>query len=127
MVENWGYGPLHDAVMKRAKMEMKHTATLLSRILALKGEPVVTRLNAIQIGSDVTKQFQFDRTAEMETIDGYNAALQSCSCRGAMCSTCVTLKSILKDENDHLKWLEAELALIATLGAEGYLATQTSH
>ena len=126
MTENWGYAPLHDAVLKRAKTEMKHTAMLLSRILTLGGSPVVTQLNAICIGPDVTKQFQFDRSAEMATIRDYNAALQSCHCSDPACPTCAMLRAILKDENEHLKWLDAQLALVAMLGAAGYLATQGS-
>ena len=118
MDENWGYGQLHDAVMKRAKMEMRHASRLMSRILSLGGVPVVSRLNAIQTGQDVPKQFQMDRLMELAAIAAYKEAAV-----GADDMTCLLLGLNLKDEKDHLNWLDSQLALIDKMGVNAYLST----
>ena len=37
MCDNWGYSKLHDAIQKRAKVEMKNAETLIRRIIFLEG------------------------------------------------------------------------------------------
>ena len=60
MAENWGYGKLKKMVSARAITEMKHAEKLIERILFLDGMPVVSKLNKINIGSDIPKQFTND-------------------------------------------------------------------
>ena len=50
MCDNWGYGKLHDAIQKRAKVEMKHAEMLIGRIIFLEGIPVVSELEKMHIG-----------------------------------------------------------------------------
>jgi len=76
MCDNWGYGKLHDHFEKRAIDEMKYAGILIARILFLEGMPIVTKLNPIHIGSDVTKMFQYDHEAEEVAIAGYNEAIK---------------------------------------------------
>src|SRR5512146_733059 len=56
MADNWGYEKLHKHFEKRAIDEMKHAEKLIARILFLEGIPIVSKLNDINIGSDVPKQ-----------------------------------------------------------------------
>ncbi|MDO8472600.1 MAG: ferritin-like domain-containing protein, partial [Dehalococcoidia bacterium] len=37
--DNWGYGKLHDAIQKRAVVEMQHAEKLIGRIIFLEGIP----------------------------------------------------------------------------------------
>ncbi|HVN15123.1 MAG TPA: ferritin-like domain-containing protein, partial [Anaerolineales bacterium] len=64
MCANWGYNKLHEAIEKRAIDEMKHAEKLIGRILALEGQPIVSQLNKINIGSNVEEQLKNDRAAE---------------------------------------------------------------
>ena len=68
MCDNWGYGKLHDHFENRAKDEMKHVGMLISRILFLEGQPIVSEMNKIHIGNDVTKMFKNDHEHEKNTI-----------------------------------------------------------
>jgi bacterioferritin len=123
MCANWGYERLHEAIEKRAIVEMKHAEKLIARILFLEGIPVVSRLQAMHIGADVKKQFEADRDAEYGAVKAYNAAVGDAARLGDNGSR-ELLEGILADEEEHVDWLEAQLDQIAQLGLPVYLAEQ---
>ena len=75
MCENWGYGKLHEAIQKRAVVEMKHAEKLIGRIIFLEGTPVVSELQKMHIGADVPKMFANDHEAELDAVRQYNAGI----------------------------------------------------
>ncbi|MBI4730985.1 MAG: bacterioferritin [Chloroflexi bacterium] len=123
MCANWGYGRLHDSAEKRAIDEMKHAEKLIARLLFLEGRPIVSTLNKIHIGDTVEAQHKNDVDAEVGAIKAYNEAIKLTVDLGDN-GTRELLESILKDEEDHLDWLEAQLDQIAQLGIQAYLAEQ---
>jgi bacterioferritin len=123
MCDNWGYQRLHESIEKRAIAEMKHAEKLIARILFLEGLPIVSRLNKMTIGSDVNKQFQNDRGLELSAIKSYNEDIQFAREAGDN-GTRELLESILKDEEDHIDIIEAQLDQIRQMGVENYLAEQ---
>lgn len=123
MCANWGYDRLHEAAEKRAIDEMKHAEKLIARLLFLEGRPLVGTLNKIHIGDTVEAHHQNDHESEMGAIKGYNEAIKICVELGDN-GTREMLESILKDEEDHLDWLEAQMDQIAQLGIPAYLAEQ---
>jgi len=123
MCANWGYDRLHDAAEKRAIDEMKHAEKLIARLLFLEGRPIVSTLNKIHIGDTIEVQHKNDVEAEMGAIKAYNEAIKMAVDLGDN-GTRELLESILKDEEDHLDWLEAQLDQIAQLGIQAYLAEQ---
>jgi bacterioferritin len=124
MCANWGYQRLHEKVEKRAIQEMKHAEKIIARILFLEGTPTVSRLNAIRIGDDVPKQLQADLDAEMTAVRTYNEAIRLADEVGDAV-TREMLEHILKDEDDHVDWLEAQRDQISQMGLAVYLSTQT--
>jgi len=124
MCANWGYSRLHEKIEKRAIQEMKHAEELIARILFLEGMPTVSRLNAINIGPDVPSQLQSDLKAELHAIRTYNDGIRLAGevNDGA---TRELLEHILKDEDEHVDWLEAQRDQIAQMGLQLYLSTQT--
>ncbi len=124
MCANWGYERLHEKVEKRAVQEMKHAEKLIARILFLEGTPTVSRLNAIRIGADVPKQYESDLDAEMTAIRTYNDAIRLAGEVGDAV-TREMLEHILKDEDEHVDWLEAQRDQISQMGLAVYLSTQT--
>jgi bacterioferritin len=126
MCANWGYSRLHEAVEKRAVQEMKHAERLIARILFLEGRPVVNQLAPINIGADVPAQFQHDLAAEVGAVKAYNGDIKLAADSGDN-GTRELLESILKDEEDHVDWLEAQLFQIQQMGAQLYLAAQLGH
>jgi bacterioferritin len=124
MCANWGYHRLHQAVEQRAKQEMHHAEALIARVIFLEGTPTVSRLNQLHIGADVPKQLQADREAELQTNRMYNEAIHLAD-EANDAATRELLESIVKEEDGHVDWLEAQLDQIAQLGVPLYLSTQT--
>ena len=121
MCSNWGYEKIHKVDEKRAIDEMKHAEKLIARILFLEGIPMVSNLKKITIGSEVAAQHRNDLGAEHDAIVSYNDAIKIASECGDN-GTRDLLVSILKDEEEHLDWLEAQLEQIAQMGIQNYLA-----
>ncbi len=123
MCDDWGYEKLHKAVEKRAIDEMKHAEKLIGRILFLEGKPIVTKLKKIKIGESVEMQFQNDWQAEREAIKAYNKAIKLCRELHDN-GTEELLEEILKDEEEHIDWIEAQLDQIKQMGIKNYLTEQ---
>lgn len=123
MCANWRYDKLAEIAEKRAVEEMKHAESLIGRILFLEGMPIVSNLKKIHIGADVEAQHKNDLTSEIEAIQAYNAAIKQAVEAGDN-GTRELLESILKDEEAHLDWLEAQVEQINTLGIKMYLVEQ---
>lgn len=123
MCDNWGYEELHKSVEKRAIDEMKHAERLIARVIFLEGMPVVSKLNPIHIGETVEAQFKDDLQAENGAIKAYNDYIRQAVELGDN-GTRELLESILKDEEDHLDWLEAQLDQIQQMGIQNYLSSQ---
>jgi bacterioferritin len=120
MCANWGYGELHEAIEKRAITEMKHAEMHIGRIIFLEGLPVVSELNPLHIGSDVLGQLKSDLGAEQGAVKAYNDAVKLTAEVGDN-GTRVMLEGILKDEEEHLDWLETQLDQIEQMGIQLYL------
>jgi bacterioferritin len=123
MFDNWGYGRLHKMTEKRAIDEMKHAEKLIGRILFLEGVPIVSKLLAIHIGAEVPEQIKNDWTAEEGAIKTYNAAIKLASELGDN-GTRELLEDILKDEESHIDWLEAQQDQIKQMELKNYLVEQ---
>jgi bacterioferritin len=123
MCANWGYEKLHDAIEKRAIEEMKHAETLIDRLLFLEGIPVVTNLKKVEIGATVELQLNSDHGAEAGAISAYNQAIALSTAQGDN-GTREILEDILKDEERHIDWLEAQLDQINQMGIANYLVEQ---
>ena len=123
MCANWGYEKLHEATEKRAIQEMRHAEKLIARLLFLEGTPVVSNLKKIHIGAEVEAQLKGDLAAETDAVRAYNDAVQQ-AMEGKDNGTRELLESILKDEEEHLDWLEAQLDQIKHMGIQNYLVEQ---
>jgi bacterioferritin len=123
MCDNWGYSRLAEAVEKRAIDEMKHAEKLIARLLFLEGLPVVNQLGKVSIGSEVEAQLKNDLAAELDAIKVYNESIKL-AIEAADNGTRELLDTILKDEETHLDWLEAQLDQIKQMGLPHYLEHQ---
>lgn len=123
MCANWRYEKLHEKAEKRAVGEMKHAEKLIERILFLEGTPVVTQLKAIHIGKDVHQMHKNDLEAEADAVRAYNEGIRLAVEVGDN-GTRELLDSILHDEEEHLDWLDAQLAQIDQMGLPVYLTEQ---
>lgn len=124
MCDAWGYGKLHKSIEKRAIEEMKHAEKLIGRILTLGGMPIVNQLNKMSIGDNVEKQLRNDLAAEDGAILAYNKGISLCLEVGDN-GTRSLIDDNLKDEEDHLGWLETQIDQIQQMGLQIYLQSQS--
>jgi bacterioferritin len=124
MCDNWGYDKLHKAFEKKARDEMHHAEWHIQRILFLEGVPEVSKLNPMKIGKSVLEMVKNDGQSELDAIRAYNDAItlaHEIKDQGSV----ELLMRILKDEEGHRDWAEAQQDQVAQMGLENYLANQT--
>jgi bacterioferritin len=121
MCENWGYDKLGDYIKKQSIDEMKHAEVLIERILFLDGMPRMGEAMELKIGQNVKAQIESDLALEISAVALYNDAIRKAMELGDNGSRELFTK-LLKDEEDHVDWLEAQLTQIKEIGLENYLA-----
>ena len=121
MQEHWGYKKLGKFTKKQSIDEMKHAEQLMERILFLEGMPNMTDMDKLHIGKNVSQQIENDLALERGAVVSYNKAVETCRRVGDN-ATADFLKDILKDEEQHVDFLETQLDLIEQIGLQNYLA-----
>jgi bacterioferritin len=122
MCENWGYQRLSSYIKKQSIGEMKHAESLMERILFLDGTPSMQPLE-VKIGGTVKAMIENDLALEVDAVKQYNDAVAIATKEGDNGSRDLFV-TLLKDEEDHVDFLEAQLHQIKELGYERYLAQQ---
>jgi bacterioferritin len=124
MAENWGYKKYSQLIKKQSIDEMKHAEALMERILFLDGAPSMEPL-ALTIGKNVKDMIESDLNLEFGAVAFYNEAIRICVENKDNGSRDLFVR-LLKDEEGHVDWLEAQVHQIKEIGYERYLITQTS-
>jgi bacterioferritin len=122
MCENWGYHRLSEYIKKQSIGEMKHAEVLIERILFLDGSPSMQPLE-LTVGASIAAMLQNDLDLELSAVKQYNDAVAIATNEGDNGSRDL-LVQLLKDEEDHVDFLEAQLHQIKEVGYERYLAQQ---
>jgi bacterioferritin len=123
MCENWRYQRLAEHSRKESIEEMKHAQLLMDRILYFDAAPNMQKYMKINVGGTVPEQHQFDLQLEKDAVARLNAGIELARARGDN-GTRALLEEILKAEEEHIDWLEAQLHQIQEIGVENYLAQQ---
>jgi bacterioferritin len=123
MCHNWGYHKLGDYIKKQSIDEMKHAEELIERLLFLDATPKMEYME-LSVGSNVKQQLEADLKLELNAVKMYNDAVKAS--RDAGDDTSRDLFSrLLRDEEQHVDWLEAQLGQIKEVGYERWLSNQT--
>jgi bacterioferritin len=123
MCENWKYNKLGDFIKKQSIDEMKHAEMLIERILFLGGAPNLTELLQLTVGKNVKEQIASDLKLEINAVAMYNRSIEVARTEGDNASR-ELFERLLKDEEAHVDWLEAQMHQIKELGYERYLSQQ---
>jgi bacterioferritin len=123
MCENWHYDKLGNYIKKQSIDEMKHAESLIERILFLDGTPNLTELLRLTVGKNVREQLESDLKLETAAVEMYNRAVRTCVEEGDNASR-ELFERLLKDEEQHVDWLEAQIYQINEMGYERYLSQQ---
>ena len=123
MCENWHYSRLGDYIKKQSIDEMKHAEELIERLLFLDAIPNMTEAMQLSVGKNVKDQLESDLKLEIQAVAMYNKAVQISRDEGDNASR-ELFERLLKDEEEHVDWLEAQLHQIGEIGYERYLSQQ---
>ena len=123
MAENWGYKKYSKYIKKQSIDEMKHAEALMERILFLDGIPKMEPMS-LTIGKSVRDMIESDLDLEHGAVASYNESIRVCVENGDNGSRDLSVK-LLKDEEGHVDWLEAQVHQINEMGYERYLINQT--
>jgi bacterioferritin len=123
MCENWHYHKLADFIKKQSIDEMKHAEVLIERILFLDGAPNLTELMKLSVGANVKEQLASDLKLELGAVEMYNRFVKLARDEGDNASR-ELFERLVKDEEEHVDWLEAQMHLIEEIGYERYLSQQ---
>ena len=123
MCENWGYHRLGSYIKKQSIDEMKHAEELIERILFLDATPKMEYME-LSVGGNVRAQLEADLKLEVNAVTMYNNAVRVSREQGDDTSR-ELFSRLLKDEEEHVDWLEAQLHQIQEMGYERYLSNQT--
>ena len=123
MCENWHYGRLGKHLKKTSIEEMKHAEALIERILFLDATPSMTEPMQLNIGPNVQAQLESDLHLEIGAVAMYNRAIRVSGEEGDNASSDL-FQRLLKVEEAHADWLEAQLHQIKEIGYERFLSQQ---
>ena len=123
MFENWGYERLAARFREDSIDEMRDAEALVDRILYLESMPNLQRLGTVAVGETVGEKLAAALALEVEAVSRLNLGIATCMEHDDHGSRDV-LQTILRGEEEHADWLEAQLGLVAQLGEANYLAQQ---
>jgi bacterioferritin len=124
MLANWGISELSKKEYEESIDEMKHSDSLVQRILFLGGLPNLQDLEKLLIGEDTEEVIACDLKFEEKAIKdlreaiAYSESVQDYGSR-------MLYESILKSEEEHIDYLQTQQRLIAAIGVSDYIQVQT--
>src|SRR3954464_11336594 len=120
MFQNWGLNKLGKIVYDESIEEMKHADKLIKRILFLDGLPNLQDLHKLKIGEAIGECL----TADLDVETGGRVTLVSGVKECELAQDYVSreiLTEILVDTEEHIDFLETQIALLRSLGDQNYL------
>src|SRR5690242_10439823 len=123
MFGHWGLKRLEEQEKDESIDEMKHADKLIERILFLDGLPNLQDLGKLMIGEDVKECLECDLKLEFAA----HADLKNAIADSEKLADYVSrelFESILESEEEHIDFLETQLALIARVGTQNYAQSQ---
>ena len=123
MLKNWGLKELADHEYEESIDEMKHADKLSERILFLDGLPNFQALGKLRIGENPREVLNADLALELDALPLLRDAIKHCESVNDYVSRKL-FADILESEEEHIDWIETQLALIERIGEQNYLAQQ---
>ena len=123
MYKSWGFGSLGKHEFEESCEEMKHADTLIERILLLEGLPNLQDLGKLMIGEKVEECIACDLKLELISRDSLLPAIVACESAKDYVSREI-FERILEDTEEHIDWLETQLAVMQKIGIHNWLQSQ---
>jgi bacterioferritin len=123
MCSHWGYERLSKKLHDLSIGEMQDADKMISHILYLEGVPNLQRLGRVRVGENALEHLQLTLELEKEQLAALTAGIRHCAEVGDF-TTRGILESDIRDEEEHVDWLETQLETIRQIDLEQYLAQQ---
>ena len=117
--EDWGFGRIADKSRAESIEEMNHADRLIQRIIFLEGHPNLQKLDSLRIGQTLRETLESDLAAEHDARTLYLEAREYCSNVNDQVSKSL-FDDLIEDEEGHIDFLETQLQLFDTIGAQNY-------
>ena len=124
LLANMGVKKLADYERHESIDEMKHADKFADRILFLDGFPNFQALNPLRIGEGVEEILRADLAAEHEAVEMYRNAVGECEALKDYVSRDL-FAEVLKNEEEHVDFLETQFDLIRQIGIQNYIQLQS--
>jgi bacterioferritin len=119
LLDNWGYKELAKKWRKESIEEMEHADRFVQRIIFFDGFPNLQVLDPLRIGQSVEEIIAADLAAERDAHRLYTEAADYCfSVRDYVSKE--LFDDLLKDEEEHIDFLETQQELIKQVGVQLY-------
>jgi bacterioferritin len=125
MLDSWGLELLGKVFYDLSIDEMKDADSLIQRVLLFDGLPNLQRLGHLRIGENPQEILQFALESEREAVTKFNAAAQECHDLRDHASASV-FEEMVREEERHADWFEAQLSAIEHIGLPQYLGQQVA-
>jgi bacterioferritin len=123
MLENWSFAKLGKVFYDLSIDEMRDADALIQRILLFDGHPNLQRLGAIRVGETAEEMLVLALDSERRAVSQFNGSAEECHTLGDH-GTAAVFEEMVRDEERHADWFEAQLSAIERVGAQAYLAQQ---
>lgn len=123
--DDWGYGRIANKSREESIEEMHHADKLIERIIFLGGHPNLQKLDPLRIGETLRETLEADLAAEHEARTLYIEARNHCE-SVADYVTKNLFEELIADEEGHIDFLETQIDLFDSLGAEHYALLNAS-
>lgn len=125
MLKDLGLEKLAEHEYEESIDEMKHADQLVQRILFLDGLPNLQDLGRLRIGETVREMLEADLSLELDAIPDLRDGIALCEEVRDYVSRDL-LKDILDSEEEHVDWLETQLALMDSMGDKNFIQSSVS-
>ena len=124
MLDHWGIEHLAKFERHESIDEMKHADWLSARILFLDGLPNFQMLGRLKIGESVEEVLRSDLALEEEAVPVLRDGIAHCEEVRDYVSRDL-LRDILKNEEEHIDYLERQFDMIKQMGLPNYVQLQS--
>ncbi|KQV35791.1 MULTISPECIES: bacterioferritin [unclassified Rhizobium] len=119
LLDDWGFTLLAKKERAESIEEMQHADKLVSRIIFLEGHPNLQTVAPLRIGQNVKEVLEADLAGEYDARTAYKNSRDICHAAGDYVSMKL-FEELLMDEEGHIDFLETQLDLLKSIGAEKY-------
>lgn len=124
-LSHWGIDRLADRMFEEVTEEREHASKFIARMMFLEGDPNVRDLDEVVKPQSVRQIYETQHKMELEARAFYDKAARECQEAGDS-GTAELFVSILKDEEEHIDFIEEQFDLMDLMGEQFYIGRQVS-